>query len=173
MILHPRPAPPDISFETVFLSAAAADTIRLGRTLAPLLRPGDVLPLWGEFGAGKTTFAQGVGLGLGVERPILSPSFGLIHAHPAAGGRMPLYHLDLYRIGTPEEAEAFGVEEVLRGDGAVLVEWPGAVESLLPRDRLDVRFEVGQGDERALRFEARGERATALLGAFTDALGPG
>jgi tRNA threonylcarbamoyladenosine biosynthesis protein TsaE len=157
--------------EITLRSESAEHTARFGRTLATLLRPGDVLPLWGEFGAGKTTFVQGVGLGLGVERPILSPSFGLIHAHPAAGGRTPLYHLDLYRIGTPEEAEAFGVEEVLRGDGAVLIEWPGAVESLLPRDRLDVRFEVGQGDERVLRFEARGERATALLRDVADEVG--
>lgn len=145
-------------------SGSAARTAELGALLAPLLRPGDVLPLWGEFGAGKTTFVQGVGRALGIGRPLVSPSFGLLHVYRDGG--LPLYHLDLYRVGSAEEAEAFGVEEALGGDGAALVEWPAVIEELLPRDRLDVYLGHSPGETRTLRFEARGARFEALLAAY-------
>lgn len=160
-----------------FASPSAEATRALGELLAPLLKPGDVLPLWGGFGAGKTTFVQGVGRGLGVERPIVSPSFGLLHTYavPVRPG-FALHHLDLYRIGSLEEAKAFGVEEALYGEGAALVEWPEVVLPLLPVDRVDVAFEAcpeagGASDERrdeprTITLRAGGERSVALLRAL-------
>ena len=157
-----------------FASPGADATRRLGELLAPLLRPGDVLPLWGGFGAGKTTFVQGVGRGLGAARPVVSPSFGLLHTYesPLRPG-FALHHLDLYRIGSLDEARVFGVEEALLGEGAALVEWPEVVLPLLPADRLEIAFEARseQGDEadeggdepRTITFGARGERSSALL----------
>jgi tRNA threonylcarbamoyladenosine biosynthesis protein TsaE len=163
------PTPPQQANLLVLRSESAAETGELGAVLAPLLLPGDVLLLWGGFGAGKTTFVQGVGRGLGVERPLLSPSFGLLNAYPE--GRVPLHHLDLYRVGSAEEAEAFGVDEVLGGDSATLVEWPAVLEPLLPPERVDVRFELGTEDARTLRFEATGERASELVAAYREVVG--
>ncbi|MDP9378852.1 MAG: tRNA (adenosine(37)-N6)-threonylcarbamoyltransferase complex ATPase subunit type 1 TsaE [Chloroflexota bacterium] len=144
--------------------------MRLGALLAPLLLPGDVLPLWGGFGVGKTTFVQGVGRGLGVERPVVSPSFGLVNVYP--NPHVPLYHLDLYRVSSAAEAEVFGVDEILGGDGAALIEWPSVLLPKLPSERLDVYFELAVGDEeRTIRFEAGGRRAVALLDALQASVG--
>ena len=152
--------------ETLALTTrSAAETEALGALLAPLLRAGDVLPLWGGFGAGKTTFVRGVGRGLGVASPMVSPSFGLVHSVRGAGDRgLLLHHLDLYRVDSAEEAVGFGIEEALGGEGAALVEWPHVIEPLLPTARLDVRFEPGDGDdERRIAFEARADRPGELL----------
>lgn len=154
-----------LSLET----SSASETAELGSLLASLLGPGDVLPLWGEFGVGKTTLVQGVGRGLGVGQAVVSPSFGLIHSY--AGERLTLYHLDLYRIQTVDEAEAFGVEEVLDGGGAVFIEWPEVIAGLLPEDRLDVTMEHLGEEGRLIRFEASGERSLSLLRAYSDLIG--
>ena len=139
--------------------------------LAGLLRPGDVLPLWGEFGAGKTTFVQGVARGLGVAGVVASPSFGLIHSHRGDDAQgLTLYHLDLYRVGSLEEAMAFGADEVLGGDGVALIEWPEVLGPILLPERLDIFFEPGRDEERLLRFEPAGERYAALLGVYAGLL---
>lgn len=140
-----------------------AETRRAGTALAALLAPGDVIALWGEFGAGKTTFVGGVALGLGVTRSVASPSFGLAHRYDEA--TPVLHHLDLYRVGGVAEAVAFGVEEFLGGEGVTFIEWPEVIRALLPPDRLDVRLESVTEDEeaRALRFEATGGRGAALV----------
>lgn len=140
--------------------------------LAPLLCPADVLPLWGGFGVGKTTFVQGVGEGLRVVQPVVSPSFGLIHEYTGYRSSLRLYHLDLYRIHSVEEAEGLGLEEILGGEGAALVEWPQVIERILPEERLDVLFEAVSEDCRSLRFEARGARAQELLSAYRALVGP-
>ncbi len=148
-----------------FETCSADQTAGLGARLAPLLSPGDVLPLWGEFGSGKTTFVRGVGRGLGVRQPVLSPSFTLLNVYRSRDGE-PIYHVDLYRIGSLEEAEGLGIEDALDDDGPVLIEWPSVVAELLPEDRLDVTFETTDDDRRRVRFEARGECSRRLLSRF-------
>ncbi|MDP9351516.1 MAG: tRNA (adenosine(37)-N6)-threonylcarbamoyltransferase complex ATPase subunit type 1 TsaE [Chloroflexota bacterium] len=153
------------------LSASSGETLWLGTLLAPLLGPGDVLPLWGGFGVGKTTFVQGIGEGLRVAQPVVSPSFGLVHEYTGHRSSLRLYHLDLYRIQSVEEAEGLGLEEILGGEGTALVEWPQVIESVLPEERLDVLFEAVSEDHRELRFEPHGARARDLLGAYRSLVG--
>ncbi len=152
-------------------SPDARYTERLGREIAQFIKPGDVLPLRGGFGGGKTTFAQGVGLGLGITRPIVSPSFGLVNSYQASGGsHLILHHLDLYRVSNSEEALAFGVEETLGADGVALVEWPHAIEDLLPVDRLEITFEYVDENLRELTFQATGARSARLLAEYSSRL---
>lgn len=172
MKAQPEPLISETFGHLTLTSASAAETACLGARLAPLLRLGDVLPLWGGFGVGKTTFVQGVARGLGVEPPVVSPSFGLVNEYaPPACGSLRLYHLDLYRIGSLEEAEAFGVEELLDGDGALLIEWPEVIRAALPSQRLDVTLELVDEDCRAIHFEAIGGRFVQLLDAYSRLAG--
>jgi tRNA threonylcarbamoyladenosine biosynthesis protein TsaE len=126
------------------LTSPDPETTRaLGATLAVAARPGDLVCLWGELGAGKTQFAKGFGAGLGVTAVINSPSFVLMAEY---AGRLPLFHIDLYRLATAEEAMAGGLIDERQASGVTLVEWPDRLGSALPRERLDIRID-GSGDE--------------------------
>jgi tRNA threonylcarbamoyladenosine biosynthesis protein TsaE len=139
-------------------------THRLGRSLGPHLAPGDVIALVGTLGAGKTVFAQGVAAGLGVDEGVTSPTFTLINEY---AGRLPLYHVDLYRLAGPVDAGAIGLEEYLGGDGVALVEWPERAPALLPDDHLVVALYLGATPEsRRLHVAATGERHRRLLAAL-------
>lgn len=163
---------PTTSIARINLFASnAEETMRFGAALALLLEPGDVVALWGGFGAGKTIFVQGVGEGLRVVGPVVSPSFGLVHEYTGYEHPVTLYHLDLYRIRSIEEAEGLGIEEILGGDGVVLIEWPQVVESILPEERMDVYLEQTPKDGRTIHIEARGRRPTILLNAYLERLG--
>lgn len=135
------------------------ETARLGRTLGLLVQEGHIICLSGELGVGKTTLAQGIAAGLGVREPVTSPSFTLVHEYQ---GRLPMYHLDLYRL-EPEAAWSLGLGEYL-GRGVAVVEWPERLGCLLPPEHLWVSMEVGeQGNERLIRWQARGSRHRHLL----------
>ena len=126
------------------LTSPDPETTRaLGATLAVAARPGDLVCLWGELGAGKTQFAKGFGAGLGVTAVINSPSFVLMAEY---AGRLPLFHIDLYRLATAEEAMAGGLIDDRQATGVTLVEWPDRLGSALPRERLDIRIE-GTADQ--------------------------
>jgi tRNA threonylcarbamoyladenosine biosynthesis protein TsaE len=121
-----------------------------GVRLAHHLRPGDVVALSGELGAGKTCFIQGLAAGLGVTGPVTSPTFIMIAEH---AGRWPLYHVDLYRTGSLAEIRALGLEELLGGAGITVIEWAEKAEPLLPDRTIRIRIE-GAGDEpRAIEIE--------------------
>ncbi|MDI6638081.1 MAG: tRNA (adenosine(37)-N6)-threonylcarbamoyltransferase complex ATPase subunit type 1 TsaE [Bacillota bacterium] len=115
------------------------DTRRLGEALGKLLGPGDVVCLEGELGVGKTVFVQGVAAGMGVRGRVVSPTFTIIHEHP---GKVPLYHIDAYRLEGVPDAETVGIEECLYGAGAVAIEWPERIRELLPEERLDVEIRM-------------------------------
>ncbi|MBI4510604.1 MAG: tRNA (adenosine(37)-N6)-threonylcarbamoyltransferase complex ATPase subunit type 1 TsaE [Deltaproteobacteria bacterium] len=134
----------------------------VGVALGRLLGPGDVLGLVGELGAGKTVLVQGIGRGLGVpdEVPITSPTFTLINEY--LGGRMPLFHVDLYRLSREEELEHVGLCDLYRGEGVVAVEWFDRFPSHAPAEYLEVRLEIVSGEERRLRFTPHGTRALEL-----------
>jgi tRNA threonylcarbamoyladenosine biosynthesis protein TsaE len=134
------------------LTSPDPETTRaIGATLAVVARPGDLVCLWGELGAGKTQFAKGFGAGLGVTAVINSPSFVLMAEY---AGRMPLFHIDLYRLATADDVMGGGLIDDRQAAGVTLVEWPDRLGAALPGGRLDVRIE-GTGDEsRTLNLRA-------------------
>jgi tRNA threonylcarbamoyladenosine biosynthesis protein TsaE len=150
------------------ISHSAAQTIRLGQRLGELLVAGDVILLLGDFGAGKTHFAKGVAQGLGSDDLVNSPSFVLINEYRAGPrhGRMPIYHIDLYRIENPAELAGIGLEDVLAGDGFCLIEWAERAAGWLPNDHLAVSFQHLSDTKRVLRLVPHGRRYEELVAAF-------
>jgi tRNA threonylcarbamoyladenosine biosynthesis protein TsaE len=143
----------ETALQRSFATADAEATRRLAALLAAAARPGDLVCLWGELGAGKTQFAKGFGAGLGVAGTISSPTFILMSEYE---GRLPLFHVDLYRLGDGADAFAGGVIDERQAAGVTLVEWPDRMGELLPASRLDVVID-GTGDEpRAIRISAEG-----------------
>lgn len=142
----------------------ASATRALGAALATVAEPGDVLCLVGELGAGKTQLAKGFGAGLGVTDPIVSPSFILMAEYR---GRLPLFHLDLYRLESSAAALEDGLLDERERTGVTLVEWAERLGPATPVDRLEVVIE-GTGDEpRTIRLHAtdrRHERYLAVVG---------
>ena len=133
---------------TVF-SLSEEETVDLGRGLGRALKGGELLLLQGDLGYGKTVFARGVAAALGVlAEEVSSPSFTLVHEYK--GGRVPLFHIDLYRLDSPdEEVGALGIEEILAAGGVVLVEWGEKLPPFLKRGATTIQFhDVGEGSRR-------------------------
>jgi len=132
-----------------------AATTELGRALGAVARAGDLVCLWGDLGAGKTHLAKAFGAALGVTETITSPSFILMAEYR---GRLPLFHVDPYRLASAEDALRGGLLDERQATGVTLIEWPERLGDALPPDRLDVRIE-GTGDEpRAIALEASSDR---------------
>lgn len=131
-----------------------AQTQALAQRLAPQLRAGDVLLLWGDLGAGKSEFTRGLARGLNISGPIPSPSFTIMNVYEE--GRVPLYHFDWYRLESSEELYEMGLDEFLGGDGIAVVEWPSRCPEAIPQTRLDIRF-IPDGDEREIILTPRGD----------------
>lgn len=119
-------------------TSSVHDTRALAAALAGVLRPGDIVLLSGEMGAGKTAFAQGVGAGLGVDGRVTSPTFTIVQTYE--GGRLPVHHLDVYRLEHLNEALDLGLAEMVDEGAVVLIEWGDAVEPVVPHDYLEVRI---------------------------------
>ncbi len=135
---------------TVELSSnGEVDTRAIGRRLASFLGRGDVVLLAGELGAGKTAFAGGLAEGMGIEEPVISPSFMLVRRY--AGGFTPLTHADVYRLTTMNELEDLDLFEEAR-DGVLIVEWGNTVASAMPDDHLRVEIEVTGTNDRVVRL---------------------
>ncbi len=145
---------------TVDLPDLAA-TAALAARLAPRLRPGDVLLLEGDLGAGKTAFARALLRVLGVEGEIPSPTFTLVQAYDAP--KMAVFHFDLYRLEKPDEVEELGLDEAL-ADGLVLVEWPEKAASRLPVGALVLFFGMSPDQKRFVRVQAPGAWEQRLKG---------
>ena len=139
-------------------------TTALGRALAAVAQAGDVICLWGDLGAGKTHLAKAFGAGLGVTDTITSPSFILMAEYT---GRLPLFHLDLYRLADASDALAGGLIDDRQAAGVTLVEWPDRLGPALPARRLDVVIE-GSGEEPREITLATGDPDLAR---FLDAVG--
>ena len=145
-------------------------TRELAAAVAELARPGDLLLLVGDLGAGKTAFVQGFGTALGIEEPITSPTFTLARQYQ---GRLELNHLDVYRLEQVEEVLDLGLQELLDGTSATLIEWGDTILPALPADYLEVHLSYGEGDDdRMLRFRPVGARWGARSRALGAALGP-
>ncbi len=145
-------------------TSSPEETRKIGEAIGRLLAPGDVVGLMGDLGTGKTVFAQGVAKGIGARGPVTSPTFTLIHEHT---GRIPLYHVDVYRLRTPADVEAIGIEDYIYGDGIVVLEWADQVLSILPDERLDVMIErqdMSEDDNvRKISISPHGERYRDML----------
>lgn len=139
---------------------SAEQTRRLGQSLAEVLQAGDIVWLRGELGAGKTTLAQGIALGLGVSEPVLSPTFTLIREHR---GRLPFFHADAYRLEGAEQAADLGLQEYFERGGVFALEWAEHIADALPEERLDVLLEDGVDDHRRVTITAHGERYVQRL----------
>jgi tRNA threonylcarbamoyladenosine biosynthesis protein TsaE len=127
-------------------SRSPEETRRLAVALSPLLRPGDVVSLGGDLGAGKTTFVQGIAVGLGIPHRVTSPSFVLLKEY--LGGRYPLIHMDVYRLERMQEVVDLGYDEFLDPSHIVVVEWGDMVEPLLPKDHLSILMSYGKEESR-------------------------
>lgn len=150
-----------------FFSKSPAQTRRLGMRLGALLKPGDLVCLQGDLGAGKTTFVQGAAQGWGALDEASSPTFVLVNAYRRADGSQ-LSHLDAYRLESPAEAEELDLDSLL-AVGPLLVEWPERVASVLPAERLWAFLEYESEEHRLLRFTAQGRHCEALLDSLRQA----
>lgn len=155
--------------------ATASDMRAVGEAVASLLGAGDVVALTGELGAGKTTFVQGAARALGVTDRVISPTFMLVREY--RDGRVPVFHVDVYRLERIQEVLDLGLDEITDGEGVAFVEWGDAIEALLPEAHLQVEL-VGadEGDERravvegtGASWEARWERLEQALAAWRAA----
>ena len=146
-----------------FETKSADETRALAALLGSRLHPGVVLCLIGDLGAGKTTWTQGLALGLGLppEEPVNSPTFTLVSEHP--GGRVPLYHFDVYRLLDSSGLYDLGFDEYLSGDGVVVIEWADKIADALPPDRIDIALTVEGPDRRRIVMTAHGEQAVENL----------
>lgn len=149
------------------VTRSARETKGVAKRLAARLHPGDLVSLSGDLGAGKTVFVQGLAEGLGIKERVTSPTFTIIREY---FDKIPLYHFDVYRLSSAAELIDLGYEEYFFGDGISVVEWGDKITVLFPPDYLEVVFEFGGGERRALTFRPRGSRWKAAFKELTGAL---
>ena len=155
---------------TALRTTCVDETRELAAAVAALARPGDVILLVGDLGAGKTAFAQGFARALGVQEQVTSPTFTLLRSYT---GRIPLHHLDVYRLDRLHEADDLGLAELVDDGGVVLIEWGDAVTSVLPSSFLEVRFTfLDDDDHRAVSLRTVGAAWSARAAALTVATSP-
>ncbi|MGP4077591.1 tRNA (adenosine(37)-N6)-threonylcarbamoyltransferase complex ATPase subunit type 1 TsaE [Halobacillus sp. K22] len=130
-------------------SSSPEETMAFAEKLGHRLRAGDVLTLEGDLGAGKTTFTKGLGIGLGVKRTINSPTFTIMKEYM---GRLPFYHMDVYRL--EDSDEDLGFEEFFEGEGVCVVEWAHFIEEFLPEERLDITISYDSESSRTIYLKA-------------------
>lgn len=142
-----------MSMDEIRIPLGDAEATRaLGRDIATRLKPGDVVALSGDLGAGKTTLTQGLARGLGIESDVLSPTFALMSEY--RNGRVPLLHVDAYRLTSASDADHLGLDEYLDNGWALVVEWPENIEGALPEGGPAVHLEHA-GEERVARISTR------------------
>ena len=146
---------------------SAGETHALGQRLGAVLRAGDVVVLDGELGTGKTVLAKGIAVALGIDEPVLSPTFTVVREYDAP---TPLVHVDVYRLDHLQELHDLGFDDLVGGDAVTVVEWGDRVSAALPSDRLRVLLEPGDADDdRVVSVDASGitwaERRDALAAA--------
>lgn len=134
--------------EQHYISHSPDETWGIARNIVEATSGRTVLALHGELGSGKTCFVKGVALALGIEVPIVSPTFTIVREYK---GKRPLHHVDLYRLNSPGEVLAIGFEEYLQADGITAVEWAERAGDLIPPNAIRIRFEaLPEPDERAI-----------------------
>ena len=129
----------DLLKKETIISQSPEETFELGKKLGEGILPGSVLTLVGDLGVGKTVFTQGLARGLGITDTVNSPTFTIVQIYEE--GRLPLYHLDVYRIGDISEMDEIGYEDYFYGDGVCLIEWANLIEEILPEQYVEIRIE--------------------------------
>ena len=139
------------------ISDSREQTLEMGRLIGEILERGDVVALIGELGSGKTCFTQGLAKGLGVEEnvPVVSPTFTLINEYP---GKIPLIHLDVYRLSGPRDLEDMGYEEYFEGGGIIVIEWAEKIRDILPAKTLFVGMRYIDENTREMILEGPGDK---------------
>jgi len=134
-------------------SSGESETEEIAREFASILRPGDLVALYGPLGSGKTTFVRGLAMALRCRQPVRSPTFNLVNEYM---GDIPLYHIDFYRLECDAEITDLGWTDYLNSDGVVAIEWAERVESMLPENRFEVRLTFASDDGRMIEVSAVG-----------------
>ena len=146
--------------KTTFEAQTTCDTIRTGEAIARILKAGDVVALFGDLGAGKTTLTKGIAQGLGVQEEVTSPTFCIVSEYE---GTLPLRHIDLYRLSGAEDFGDIGGEELFGRDGVCVVEWSERIEQTLPKDALRVHIRLASDGQRSIDVDNLSEQAEAML----------
>ncbi|MDD5929917.1 MAG: tRNA (adenosine(37)-N6)-threonylcarbamoyltransferase complex ATPase subunit type 1 TsaE [Spirochaetales bacterium] len=133
-----------------FYTSSAEETIELGKKIGSLLQKGDVIALQGTLAAGKTTITKGIALALGIEEEITSPTFCLISEYY---GKMPLYHMDVYRLEGTEDFINLGTDDMIYGDGVSLIEWSEKIMDELPSSTIIIRLTPQDDGSRKIEIE--------------------
>lgn len=127
------------------------ETKKIGNRIGDILKKGDIVCLKGDLGAGKTTLSKSIADALGVDEPVTSPTYTLIHEYQ---GRIPLYHFDVYRISEPDEMFDLGFDEYLFGEGVCIIEWADKIETLLPETCIWITIKNGENfNERIMEIQ--------------------
>jgi tRNA threonylcarbamoyladenosine biosynthesis protein TsaE len=151
------------------LTASPEETRAVGEAIAAILRPGDVVSLTGDLGAGKTTLVQGAARALGVDRAVLSPTFTLVREYQGTSD-VHVYHLDVYRLDRMQEVLDLGFEEMLEEGGVVFIEWGDVIEGLLPDSFLQVELSASDDSARRIVLSSRGPAWAARWGHVAEAM---
>ncbi len=146
------------------ISHSPEQTQRLGAWLASLAAPGDVYALHGDLGSGKTNFVKGLARGLGIKEAVHSPTF--ILANEYRGGRLPLFHIDAYRVASAGEAIGFGLDDYLNERGVTAIEWAERILPALPPEHLQIEFSYISESKRGIVMQAHGAHYERLLQEF-------
>ncbi|UII56227.1 tRNA (adenosine(37)-N6)-threonylcarbamoyltransferase complex ATPase subunit type 1 TsaE [Cytobacillus spongiae] len=133
------------------------ETMEFSKRLGQLLQAGDVLTLEGDLGAGKTTFTKGLAKGLDIAKTVNSPTFTIIKEYR---GRLPLYHMDVYRV--EDSFEDLGFDEYFDGEGVTVVEWAHLIQEQLPKELLEIQLFHGEEDSRRIQMMPHGKRYEEL-----------
>lgn len=153
-----------------FLVPTAEDMIELGRAIGKMIPSGTVIGLVGDLGVGKTTLVQGIAQGLAVEAHLTSPTFTLIKQY---AGRLPLHHIDVYRLEDPEEILLLGLDEILLEDSVVVVEWADRIQELLPKTYLRITLTMDTDARRRVVIEGKGQGCEKVMEELENLAGIG
>ncbi|MGI8386695.1 tRNA (adenosine(37)-N6)-threonylcarbamoyltransferase complex ATPase subunit type 1 TsaE [Robertmurraya sp. P23] len=143
--------------EYIVRTNSTEETLQFSKELAQRLQPGDVITLEGDLGAGKTTFTKGLAVGLEITKNVSSPTFTIIKEY---NGRLPLYHMDVYRL--EDSYEDLGFDEYFEGQGVTVVEWAHLIEEQLPNELLQIKITHGEENSRILTITPKGKRYEML-----------
>lgn len=133
-----------------FVTHSAEETIQLGKKIGSMLQPGAIIAMEGNLAVGKTTITKGIAESLGIEETITSPTFTLISEY---AGKMPFYHMDVYRLDSCEDFINLGVEDLMYGNGVSIIEWSERVREELPKSTITLRLEIREDGGRDITLE--------------------
>ncbi|MBQ1522708.1 MAG: tRNA (adenosine(37)-N6)-threonylcarbamoyltransferase complex ATPase subunit type 1 TsaE [Erysipelotrichaceae bacterium] len=144
--------------ELLVVTKTRKETQDLAYRLGEIVEANTLITLSGDLGAGKTTFTQGLARGLGIDKKVTSPTFTIMKEYK---GRLPLYHIDAYRL--ENITQDLGFDEYIESDGVCVIEWANFIEYVLPEELLNIEFTINDDDSRTLKFKAYGERYEEVI----------